>query len=104
MSFAQPARRAAPAEAPGTHLVSDITYIPTEEGWLYLAVVIDRFSRMILGWNSPTHARHARRRRSGTRHGHGMVAPGALFHSDRGCQYSAALTRSCLARQDCVKA
>ncbi len=43
--------RAAPAEAPGTHLVSDITYIPTKEGWLYLAVVLDLFSRAILGWS-----------------------------------------------------
>lgn len=39
----------APAARPGTHLVSDITYIPTKEGWLYLAVVIDLFSRAILG-------------------------------------------------------
>ena len=31
-------------------MVSDITYIPTREGWLYLAVVIDLFSRAILGW------------------------------------------------------
>jgi transposase InsO family protein len=30
--------------------VSDITYIPTAEGWLYLAVVIDLFSRSVLGW------------------------------------------------------
>lgn len=37
-------------QAPGTHLVSDITYIPTLEGWLYLALVIDLFSRTILGW------------------------------------------------------
>lgn len=36
--------------APGAQLVSDITYIPTREGWLYLAVVIDLFSRAILGW------------------------------------------------------
>ncbi len=43
--------QAAPAEAPGTYLVSDITYIPTREGWLYLAVVIDLFSRAILGWS-----------------------------------------------------
>ena len=35
---------------PGAQLVSDITYIPTREGWLYLAVVIDLFSRAILGW------------------------------------------------------
>src|SRR5271155_5096476 len=41
---------AATPTRPAQHLVSDITYIPTSEGWLYLAVVIDRFSRMILGW------------------------------------------------------
>lgn len=91
--------RAAPAEAPGTHLVSDITYIPTREGWLYLAVVLDLFSRSILGW-SVAETLHAtlvtdalQRAVDG-----GQVAPGALFHSDRGCQYSAALTRSCLVR------
>jgi len=38
------------AQSPGTHLVSDITYVPTKEGWLYLAVVMDLFSRRILGW------------------------------------------------------
>jgi putative transposase len=87
------------ATMPGTHLVSDITYIPTKEGWLYLAVVIDLFSRSILGW-SVAETLHAtivtdalQRAMDG-----GQVAPGALFHSDRGSQYSAALTRSCLAR------
>ena len=91
--------RAGPAEKPGTHLVSDITYIPTQEGWLYLAVVLDLFSRSILGW-SVAESLHAtivtdalQRAVDG-----GQVAPGALFHSDRGCQYSAALTRGCLAR------
>jgi putative transposase len=36
--------------APGTHLVSDITYIPTREGWLYLVIILDLFSRAIVGW------------------------------------------------------
>ena len=35
---------------PNTLWAGDITYIPTEEGWLYLAVVIDWFSRLIVGW------------------------------------------------------
>ena len=39
-----------PATAPGVQPVSDITYISTGEGWLYLAVVIDLFSRCVLGW------------------------------------------------------
>jgi transposase InsO family protein len=42
--------QAGPASVPGAQLVSDITYIPTSEGWLYLAIVIDLFSRAILGW------------------------------------------------------
>lgn len=90
---------APPAEQPGTHLVSDITYIPTKEGWLYLAVVVDLFSRAILGW-SIAESLHATivTDALGRALKSGQVAPGAIFHSDRGCQYSAALTRSCLQR------
>ncbi len=33
------------------YFVGDITYIATDEGWLYLAVVIDLFSRMVIGWS-----------------------------------------------------
>ena len=85
--------------APGTHLVSDITYIPTHEGWLYLAVVLDLFSRSILGWKlaDSLHTEivtGAMRRALDT----GIVASDALFHSDRGCQYSATSTRALLAR------
>jgi transposase InsO family protein len=91
--------KAGPPLAPGTQLVSDITYIPTREGWLYLAVVIDLFSRAILGWklSDSLHTgivTGALQRALDT----GLVAPGALFHSDRGCQYSATLTRTLLAR------
>ena len=91
--------RVDPPVAPGTHLVSDITYIPTKEGWLYLAVVIDLFSRSILGWSvaetlHATIVTDALQRALATGH----LVPGALFHSDRGCQYSAAQTRACLAR------
>ena len=91
--------RTAPAQEPGTHLVSDITYIPTKEGWLYLAVILDLFSRSILGWSvaETLHASLVTEALQRAVDG-GQVAPGALFHSDRGCQYSAALTRSCLTR------
>lgn len=88
----------APA-APGTHLVSDITYIPTCEGWLYLAVVIDLFSRSILGWSvaERIHAilvTEALQRAMDS----GRVTAADLFHSDRGSQYSAGSTRADLAR------
>jgi transposase InsO family protein len=90
---------AAPATAPGVQLVSDITYIPTAEGWLYLAVVIDLFSRSVLGWklSESLHSdlvTAAISRALDT----GLVTRDAIFHSDRGCQYSAALTRDLLKR------
>lgn len=89
---------AGPPHAPGSQLVSDITYIPTREGWLYLAVVIDLFSRAILGWklSDSLHTNlvtGALRRALDT----GLVCDNAIFHSDRGCQYSAAATRTLLA-------
>jgi len=86
------------AQAPSQQLVSDITYIPTAQGWLYLAVVLDRFSRMVLGWklSDSLHSdivTAALDKALAT----GRVAPGALFHSDRGCQYSAGQFRKRLA-------
>lgn len=85
--------------APGAVLVSDITYIPTREGWLYLAVVIDLFSRAILGWKLSDSLHAALVVDAATRAiDSGLVPRGAIFHSDRGCQYSAAITRELLAR------
>lgn len=76
------------AESPGKLLTGDITYIPTAEGWLYLAVVLDVFSRRIVGWSMSSRMkddlviealRNAIYRR--------RPAPGFVFHSDRGSQY-----------------
>ncbi len=84
--------------APGTQIVSDITYIPTREGWLYLAVVLDLFSRAILGWKlSDSLHTEVVTGALGRALATGLIQPEALFHSDRGCQYSAALTRQLLA-------
>jgi putative transposase len=77
------------AEAPGTKLVGDITYIPTWEGWLYLATVIDCHTRMIVGYamgenhKTPLIA-------DALRNAVGRVAleAGAIFHSDRGSNYT----------------
>ena len=66
----------------------DITYIATDEGWLYLAAVIDLYSRQVVGWSMKEHMqadlvtdalRMAWFRR--------RPAPGLIFHSDRGSQY-----------------
>lgn len=77
------------ASKPNRLWLADITYIPTREGWLYLASIIDVFSRMIVGWAMDSNRKtqlclHAldmalRRRRP---------APGMVHHSDRGSQYA----------------
>lgn len=69
--------------------VSDITYIWTWEGWLYLATVIDLGSRRVVGWSMADHMRtelvaDALRMAIAAR----RPAPGLIFHSDRGTQYT----------------
>ena len=67
---------------------SDITYLATDEGWLYLAVVIDLFSRQVVGWSMKPHMKtdlvtDALRMAWFRRH----PEAGLVFHSDRGSQY-----------------
>lgn len=74
--------------APNQAWTSDITYVATEEGWLYLAVVIDLFSRQVVGWSMKPHMKtalvtDALRMAWFRRH----PEAGLIFHSDRGCQY-----------------
>lgn len=75
--------------APNRVWVGDITYIDTKEGWLYLAVLIDLFSRRVVGWSIADHLRTelplaALRMAIGNRDTDGEL----LHHSDRGCQYT----------------
>jgi len=77
------------AERPNTRWVTDITAIPTDEGWLYLAVVLDRFSRMVVGWaRAPSEDEHlvtlAFQMALVRRH----PDAGLLRHSDRGSEYT----------------
>lgn len=72
-----------------TRWCGDITYIPTWEGWLYLATVIDIASRRVVGWATAEHLRtdlpaQALSNAIATRRPAGEV----IFHSDRGCQYT----------------
>ena len=78
------------ASAPGRVWLADLTYIRTAEGWLYLAVVLDLFSRRAIGWAMADHLGHelalaaldmaiARER----------PEPGLVHHSDRGVQFAA---------------
>ena len=74
--------------APDRLWVGDITYVPTEEGWLYVAVLLDAWSRRVLGWAMADHLRTelaldaltmalTRRR---------PAAGELIHHTDRGCQ------------------
>lgn len=76
-------------EAPNRVWTGDITYIATDEGWLYLAVVLDLFNREVVGWSLKprmtadivTDALTMAWFRS-------KPTPGVMFHSDRGSQYA----------------
>lgn len=82
--------------------VSDITYIWTGEGWLYLAIILDLFSRMIVGWSMSKHINaklvvdaieQAFRNRE--------VEAGLIFHSDRGSQYTSREVQKILREHGC---
>ena len=75
----------------------DITFIPTEAGWLYLAVVIDLCTRRIVGWSLARHMRAGLVADAlGQALGSRRPAPGLVFHSDRGSQYGSSEYRAVL--------
>ena len=76
------------AEAPNQKWAGDITYIWTAEGWLYLAVVIDLFSRRVVGWAVSDRMKKDLAIRALEMAIHLRRPPkGCIFHSDRGSQY-----------------
>ena len=75
---------------PDTVWVSDITYIWTSEGWLYLAGVVDLYSRMVVGWSmSHRITKQLTLDALSQAIGRRRPRPGLLHHSDRGSQYAA---------------
>ena len=92
------------APAPDKVWVSDITYLATTAGWLYLTVIIDVFSRKVVGWALSSSLGHEmvvtafkraiRRRRPGN---------GLIFHSDRGVQYACGDFRKELAKHEFIQ-
>jgi len=105
-TVAEPAHTPAPnlvardfrAAAPDRLWLGDITYVATAEGWLYLAVLVDAYSRRVIGWSMADHLRtelaldaltmalRARR-----------PSAGLVHHTDRGSQYTAAAYQTALA-------
>ena len=77
------------ARTPNERWVADITYVGTREGWLYVAVILDLFSRRVVGWAADDRidrdlVSNALAHALGTR----TPGPGLLHHSDRGSQYA----------------
>jgi len=93
------------ATAANQKWVADITYVDTDEGWLYLATVMDCFSRRIVGWHAADHLRAELVERALTmairsrdvRHEHGLV-----HHSDRGVQYASGMFQALLSEHGLV--
>lgn len=90
-------------DAPDTAWATDITYVRTWEGWMYLAVVMDLFSRRIVGWATATHMRTelvlgALDMALGRR----VPAPCMIHHSDRGSQYASHDYRNALCKNNIV--
>lgn len=86
------------AQQPDQTWMTDITYLKTDQGWLYLAVVLDLFSRRVIGWSMANHLRKELALRAldmallRRRPPRGQL----LHHSDRGCQYASRAYRRAL--------
>ena len=79
------------AERPGAKLVGDITYIPTWEGWLFLATVIDCFNKEVIGYSMAEHMRTQLVTGALDMAARNYVLePDCIMHSDRGTQYTSA--------------
>ena len=88
------------AYKPNQIWMSDLTYVWTQQGWLYVCAIIDLYSRKIVGWAASArmtvdlvllaYFRACRQRRPGR---------GMIFHSDRGCQYASIAFKKALKRR-----
>lgn len=79
------------AESPGEKMAGDITYIPTWEGWVYLAMVIDFATRKIVGWAMDDNYKTPLISEAIRMAARNLDLPeGAVFHSDRGSNYTSA--------------
>ena len=90
-------------QAPNRAWVGDITYIRTRSGWLYLAVVLDLFSRRIVGWSmAPSMPAQLVCTALGMAIASRQPLPGLVVHSDRGSQYASQDHTALLARHGLV--
>jgi putative transposase len=85
-------------QLPNEVWTADITYIPSRTGWLYLAVVLDLYSRKIIGWKLANHMRSelVLQALEEALQSTGSIPKSAIFHSDRGSQYGSWAFRNAL--------
>ena len=93
--------------APNMLWVADITYIPTSQGWVYAALVMDAYSREIVGWQITNHMRASLARDAldmalSARLRAGEDVSGLIHHSDRGVQYRSVVYGEALAESAVV--
>jgi transposase InsO family protein len=87
------------AAAPDRKWACDLTYVWTDEGWLYLSVVIDLFSRRVVGWSMSDDLKAGSVAQAlAMALGRRKPDPGLLHHSDRGVQYACELYQELLAK------
>lgn len=92
------------ADAPNQIWVTDVSFIPTRSGWLYLAVVLDLYSRLVVGWSMKERpnqelANEALLMAVEQRH----PEPGLIHHSDQGILYGSTLYRQLLSRYGMIQ-
>jgi transposase InsO family protein len=81
----------------------DVTYLPTREGWLYLAVLLDLYSRAVVGWAMSTNNDEQLTLAAlQMAIDHRQPAPGLLHHSDRGTTYSSGAYQDALQQHDMI--
>jgi putative transposase len=83
------------APGPDRLWVADITYVPTSAGFLFLAVVLDAWSRRIIGWAMETHLRTERVLAALNMAVAQRRPTDVIHHSDQGCQYTVAFGHRC---------
>ena len=92
-----------PASRPDQVWVADITYIQTGEGWLYLAGILDLYSRRMVGWAASEHIDTALVLAAWNMAlCHRQPAAGLILHSDRGVQYASLENRQALAMANAI--
>ena len=92
------------AYSPNKVWTSDITYVWTREGWLYLAVVLDIFNRKIIGWSMKSRLTRDLVIDAFTMAVRGQrPGPGMIFHSDRGSQYASNDFTEELKKYNCIQ-